>query len=252
MKIILLSILPALAIALSSCTESVASSHAERPPENGAQFRKGEGLALTDEMKQAIGLQIAEVSEAKIAPAFTVTLRITPTSDFQRVALTHESQPSTSEATGWLTSEQAKLIKPGMKVELRSAATDAPVTSGTVSRVEKAAYATLGDYEVAVTADKSLPDGTQVAATFRAPAGDDVASIPRSALLKTAEGDFAYTVNGKFYLRTPVKVGVMNEQAVEIMDGLYSGDEIVASPVMSLWMAELQVLRGGKACTCGH
>ena len=59
-------------------------------------------------------------------------------------------------------------------------------------------------------------------------------------------------MNGKFYLRTAVKVGAMNEQAVEITDGLYSGDEIVASPVMSLWMAELQVLRGGKACTCGH
>jgi multidrug efflux pump subunit AcrA (membrane-fusion protein) len=79
-----------------------------------------------------------------------------------------------------------------------------------------------------------------------------VPSIPRSALLKTAEGTFAYTVNGKFYLRTPVKVGAMNEHVVEITDGLYAGDEIIASPVMSLWMAELQVLRGGKACTCGH
>ena len=49
-----------------------------------------------------------------------------------------------------------------------------------------------------------------------------------------------------------MKVGAANEQSVEITDGLYAGDEIVAAPVMSLWMAELQVLRGGKACTCGH
>jgi len=239
MKIFLLTTLSLLSIALSSCSESVASSSTEQPPENGAQFRKGEGLALTDEMKQAIGLQVAEVTDAKVAPAFTVPLHVTPKSDFQRV----------SEATGWLTGEQAALIKQGMKVELR---TDADVNSSVVSRVEKAAYATLGEYEVAVATDKPLPEGIQVIATFRAPAGDDVASIPRSALLKTAEGTFAYTVNGKFYLRTAVKVGAMNEQAVEITDGLYSGDEIVASPVMSLWMAELQVLRGGKACTCGH
>lgn len=249
MKIILLTTLSLLSIALSSCSESVASSSAGQPPENGAQFRKGEGLALTDEMKQAIGLQVAEVTDAKVAPAFTVPLQVTPKSDFQRVSLTQESQPTTNEITGWLTSDQAALIKQGMKVELR---TNAAVNSGIVSRVEKAAYATLGEYEVAVTTDKPLPEGIQVIATFRAPAGDDVASIPRSALLKTAEGTFAYTVNGKFYLRTAVKVGAMNEQAVEITDGLYSGDEIVASPVMSLWMAELQVLRGGKACTCGH
>ena len=251
MKIILLTTLSLLSIALSSCSESVASFSTEQPPENGAQFRKGEGLALTDEMKHAIGLQVVEVTDAKVAPSFTVTLHVTPASDFQRVALGQE-KPANSEATGWLTSEQAALIKQGMKVEIRSDATDAAVNSGSVSRLEKAAYATLGEYEVAVATDKPLPEGIQVIATFRAPAGDDVASIPRSALLKTAEGTFAYTVNGKFYLRTAVKVGAMNEQAVEITDGLYAGDEIVASPVMSLWMAELQVLRGGKACTCGH
>lgn len=252
MKIFLFTTLSLLSIVLSSCSESVASSSTEQPPENGAQFRKGEGLALTDEMKQAIDLQVAEVTDAKVAPAFTVPLHVTPRSDFRRVSLTQESQPTTNEVTGWLTGDQAALIKPGMKVELQSEGTDAAATSGTLARVEKAAYATLGEYEVAVATDKPLPEGSQVIATFRAPAGEDVASIPRSALLKTAEGTFAYTVNGKFYLRTPVKVGAMNEQAVEITDGLYSGDEIVASPVMSLWMAELQVLRGGKACTCGH
>jgi hypothetical protein len=44
----------------------------------------------------------------------------------------------------------------------------------------------------------------------------------------------------------------MNNELVEITDGLYAGDQIVTSPVNDLWMAELQILRGGKACTCGH
>jgi hypothetical protein len=108
-------------------------------------------------MKQSIGLQVVEVTDAKIAPSFNVPLHITPKSDFQRVALTRENQPVASEATGWLAGEQAMLIKPGMKVELRSEATGAAAASGTVSRVEKAAYATLGEYEVAVAADKPLP-----------------------------------------------------------------------------------------------
>jgi multidrug efflux pump subunit AcrA (membrane-fusion protein) len=139
-----------------------------------------------------------------------------------------------------------------MEVELRSEATDAAVEMGAVTRIEKPAYASMGDFEIAVSTSKPLPQGSVLMATFRLPAGEPVSSIPRSALLKTAEGTFAYTVNGKFYVRTPVKVGAINEQTVEISDGLYSGDEVVATPVMSLWMAELQVLRGGKACTCGH
>jgi hypothetical protein len=39
---------------------------------------------------------------------------------------------------------------------------------------------------------------------------------------------------------------------VQITDGLYAGDQVVVQPVMSLWLAELQSLRGGKACADGH
>ena len=58
-------------------------------------------------------------------------------------------------------------------------------------------------------------------------------------------------MNESFFLRTPVEVGAMNAEFAEITDGLYAGDQIVTSPVDTLWMAELQILRGGKACTCG-
>jgi multidrug efflux pump subunit AcrA (membrane-fusion protein) len=79
-----------------------------------------------------------------------------------------------------------------------------------------------------------------------------VTSIPKSALLTTAEGTFVYAENDEYFLRTPVQVGAVNENHVEIIDGLYTGDVVVTTPVMSLWLAELQILRGGKACTCGH
>ena len=164
-----------------------------------------------------------------MAPAFTVTLHVM----------------ADSTLGGWITAAQGALLKPGMTVEL-------PGGSGTLRGLEKEAFGALGDWEVSVVTDQPRTQGAEVKATFRTPAGEATASIPRSALLKTAEGTFAYTVNGAHYLRTPVKVGAMNEQTVEVTDGLYAGDEVVASPVMSLWMAELQVLRGGKACTCGH
>ncbi len=230
--LILASITLAAALALSGCGPAEAKSH-EQPPENGAQFKKDFGLTLTDTMKKAIALKVAEVSEEKIAPSFTATF----------------SASGGAEVGGWLTGEQAALVKPGMEVELRA---DAATQIGRVVRVEKAPYATLGDFEVAVAPAAPFDVGTRVAATFRGAAGDAVTAVPGAALLRTAEGAFVYVVNSEFYVRTPVKVGAMSDAHAEITDGLYAGDQIVTSPVMSLWLAELQVLRGGKACTCGH
>ena len=79
-----------------------------------------------------------------------------------------------------------------------------------------------------------------------------VVSVPRSALFRTTEGDFVYTVSGEHFMRAPVKLGGVNHEFAEVTDGLYAGDQIVVQPVMTLWMAELQSLRGGKACADGH
>ena len=253
--LILASIALTAAFALSGCGP-VEAKVTGQPPENGAQFKKGQGLALTDTMKKAIALKVAEVGEQKVAPSFTVALHVMG-GGIQRVALASTA----NEASGWLSAEQAALMKPGADIELRTAdaqpthsrrTAHAPPTRGTVKRIERAPYATLGDFELTVETATPLEIGARVSATFRAPAGEAVTAVPRSALLKTAEGSFVYAVNGEFYVRTPVKVGAVSDEHVEITDGLYAGDQIVVSPVMSLWLAELQVLRGGKACTCGH
>ena len=238
-SLLILAAAAALGIATlnTSClkADAAASAALEAAPENGAQFKKGEGLSLTDEMKKAIGLQVADVGEEKVASAITVNL----------------SALKSNEASGWLAPQQATQVKPGTEVELQSAG-NAAALKGTVQRVEQMPFGALGDYEITIASTQPLTIGTSLKATFQAPAGDPVPVIPRSALLKTAEGTFVYAVNGSFYVRTPVKTGAMNDALVEITDGLYSGDQIVTTPVMSLWLAELQVLRGGKACTCGH
>lgn len=236
------------AAALAAC-EKPTAEHSGQPPENGAQFKEKQGLMLTDSMKKAIGLKVAEVEETKVASSFTVALHVIADGEgLRRVSFS----PTTNAAAGWLTAEQAALVKPGMEVELRAESPGAPAEGGVVKRVEKAAYQTLGDFEVTVESARPLETGGRVVATFRAPPGEAVTAIPRSALLKTAEGTFAYAVNGEFYVRTAVKVGALSDDHAEITEGLYTGDQIVVSPVMSLWLAELQVLRGGKACSCGH
>lgn len=218
------------AILSTSCNESAASATG-KTPENGAQFKKGEGLSLTDEMKKSIGFTVAEVGEEEIASSITLDLTAT----------------QANEARGTVPS--ASSIKPGMEITLASG--NAPL-KGTVQSIEKVPFGIPGDLEVTVATTVPLTPGSQLKGTVEIPANGAVAVVPTSALLKTAEGSFVYTVNGSFYVRSPVKTGVSNDKFVEITDGLYSGDQIVTTPVMSLWMAELQVLRGGKACTCGH
>ncbi|MBL9117154.1 MAG: hypothetical protein JNJ83_19265 [Verrucomicrobiaceae bacterium] len=231
MKLILCTLLAALSLTLTSCLDSQASPGAATPaPENGAHFKEGKGVALTEQMRRSIGLQTAEVAEEKIAASFTVTL---------------QAMQRGTEASGWLTEAQAARVQPGMEVVFGE-------EKGSVLRVEKAPFITLGDFEVTVQSAATLEAGSALSATFRFAAGDAVTAIPKAALLTTAEGTFVYAKNDEFYLRTPVKVGAASGEHVEITDGLYSGDEIVTTPVMSLWLAELQVLRGGKACTCGH
>lgn len=221
----------------TSCSkaDATASAGQEAAPKNGAKFKAGEGLSLTDEMKKSIALQVADVGEEKVASAITVSLSV--------------MKPH--EASGWLAPQQATQVQPGVEVKLQSEDNNS-VVNGAVQRVEQMPIGALGDCEVTITTTQPLTVGTRLHATFHARAGDPVPAIPRSALLKTAEGTFVYAVNGSFYIRTPVKTGAMNSDLVEIKDGLYSGDQIVTTPVMSLWLAELQVLRGGKACTCGH
>lgn len=236
MKSLLLAGIGTLAFATlnTSCQKSDAAVTKTEPaaPENGAQFKKGEGLSITDEMKTSIGLKVEDVAEEKVGSSVAMNLT---------VADAHT-------ATAWVSPGEAGKITNGMQVIIQDGSDS---LKGTVERVDLAAVGG-GDAEIVVKAGSEMPVGRTLKATAAHPEGDAVAAIPASALLKTAEGTFAYTVNGKFFVRTPVTVGASNDQLVEITDGLYAGDQVVTTPVMSLWMAELQVLRGGKACTCGH
>lgn len=252
----------ALAASLAGCqkpggaTSSVDAGEAkvEGAAGDAVQLKEGHGLALHPKIRESIALKVAEVGEEKIAAEVKADLHVIRGADtgLRKVALTPGA--GTVEANGWLPAEKAMHIKPGQEVELRvdSLGAARAIEKGVVKRVEKSPYAALGDFEVVVETEVPLDTGTRVAATFRAPAGDPVPAVPRSALLKTAEGWFVYAVNESFFLRTAVKVGAMNGDFSEITEGLYAGDQIVTSPVNTLWMAELQILRGGKSCTCGH
>ncbi len=126
MKILILIVVAA---ALAACSKPTAE-HQAQPPENGAQYKKDKGIALTDAMKKAIALKVAEVEEAKVAPSFTVALHVMGDGGgIQQVSFS----PTANAAAGWLTAEQAAIVKPGMDVELVADTPGAPRERGVVS-----------------------------------------------------------------------------------------------------------------------
>ena len=131
MKLILLVTSAILATVLPSCTDSEAEGveATQTVPENGAQFEKDKGLALTDEMARAIGLQTVDVEERTIAA---------------RVPLTLRSLPGGIKAVGWLPVAQAEKVAPGCKVEFPGLSE----LSGSITTIEKAVTAGPGEYEI--------------------------------------------------------------------------------------------------------
>lgn len=64
------------------------------------------------------------------------------------------------------------------------------------------------------------------------------------------EAEVGVTFNAKKGLLVPSATAKFI--GLQVTDGLYAGDQIVVQPVMTLWMAELQSLRGGKVCSDGQ
>jgi hypothetical protein len=226
---------------VAGCDRSNAPSTVHEAP--GASFREGHGVKIPEAMQKSLGIRILDVTEQKLAAQVEIPLHVL------RDAAVADS-PNQTEASGWISKTQAAAIKPGQTGRIILA--DGKTASGIVARIDKAADAALGDFEIVVHTIADLRAGTTVTAVFESAVAGEVVAVPAAAVMRTAEGEFVYAVNEEHFKRVPVQTGGRNTDSVEITDGLYAGDQIVANQVVPLWMTELQTLRAGKSCCEGH
>jgi hypothetical protein len=161
--------------------------------------------------------------------------------------------PANALASASLSSGEAAKLKVQQPVTAKNE--KAGPFSGRINGVNRDLEKASGDVEILLSLadpESKLTRGGFVSVTAKLGGEKTVSSVPRSALLRTAEGDFVYTLSGEHYVRAQVKAGLINDEFVEINEGLYAGDRVVTRPVMTLWLAELQSIRGGKACADGH
>lgn len=239
--------LAALLIITNGCHRSSNQSSTSSEAESGVTFNPKHGLSIPARTAEFIGLQVADLTERKLAATFQFSALV-----YRTTAETPTTAPS-AMAHGTVSPTEAAHLSEGQNVSVQGH--DGVARPGRVVTINRELAQATGQVEVLLALfdhERPLHIGTSIAITVPLGGETNVVSVPRSALFRTTEGDFVYTVSGAHFVRTPVKLGVTNHEFAEIADGLYPGDQIVVQPAMTLWLAELQTLRGGKSCADGH
>jgi len=255
LRIISLTVCHALLVLLPcGCSHEDGQTAAETAAEEtGVSFNAKSGLQVPPETAKFIGLKVADVEERQIASALEFSAQVYRAANEAQFASLQPAISASARASGAVNPAQAARLREGQAVTVKVEGGD-----NFPARIEAVNHC-LGQSNAPVEVLVGIQDtqarlarGAFVSVGVPLNGGKSVVSVPRTALLRTTEGDFVYTVNGERFVRAPVKLGVINHEWAEVTDGLYAGDQIVVSPVMTLWLAELQSIRGGKACADGH
>jgi len=222
------------------------SGHGEEESPSGASFKAGKGIIFKDETSKIIGLEIAGVTEEPLPQVVQLNVQIFEDSHhLSDLKIDHTG--CQFHGSGFLPPEKAVLLKPKQPVKFETSSGE--ILEGFVAAVQEPL--THGEMEIILgvtTAGSELKDGEFVNAVISVPRHEPVMVIPSSALLRTAEGTYVYVVNGAAYYKTAVKIGGSAAGKIEIADGLYAGDQVVAKPVETLWIIELRATKGGGHC----
>jgi hypothetical protein len=215
-------------------------SHDGPHSSHGVEFKEGEGLSIPATTRELLGLKIFDVEEGKAIRRIELSLRV--------FKVDHD----TLLASGPADTNLAAFLQPGRNVSLVLKSESS--RHGEIVSIEPntAKFTGMAEVVVRVPRVEGLEIGSFLDGFVTITTSEDVVLIPKGSLLKTAEGYFAYVVNGNSLFRTKISVGGQEGEKVEVMDGLYTGDRVVLQPIMSLWLAELQAIRGGQACADGH
>jgi len=241
------------ALIISSCGQKDGGGRVPEM-ESGVTFNSKKGLLVPPATARFIGLQVADVEERKVASLFQFSARVYRAASEAQIASLERSGPLAAMVSGNVSPVDAAKLSEGQAVSVQSEAAGVSLP-GRIVTLKRELEKASGQVEVLLAiSDAQHPPAAGAFVSVTVPLGGEkgVVSVPRSSVFRTTEGDFVYTVSGDHYMRAAVKLGVVNQEFAEVTDGLYAGDQIVTQPVMTLWLAELQSLRGGKACADGH
>jgi hypothetical protein len=225
-RISLLACAAAVLTASCGCGQKDGEDEAGRPEESRVKlcgFEANHGVFVNDDIRRALELTTMEVLPKTLPQIIRGTARVF----------------APGKASILVDTNTARAIRMGQQVGL------ADQHEATVVALERLS----GLVEVIVEfPGDAFNIGANVAAKLPLPGGEALPAVPASSVIHAATGDYVFVVNGRHFLRTPVKVAVASEEWVAIADGLLEGDIVVTNGVAGLWRIELQATKGGYAC----
>ena len=259
--LVLLPVAGALSFGFSACGSKQPDHSAAEPHEHeeggdhgdhhhhgqegaGARYAEGKGIALLDETEEAIGLELAEAEERKLAPVLPLEAQVYRAAN--EPTRPGGEQTGSAYATALVSPQLAEKLKGGESGTLKTHDASYEVRVWRIDPVSKDA---VNNVEVILQIPD--PENTLAVGEFLSGAVTEsgaqatVLTIPRSAVLETVTGKFAFVQNGDYLLRTPVATGAESGEYTEITDGIYPGDVVAIKPVEILYLVELRLTKGG-------
>jgi cobalt-zinc-cadmium efflux system membrane fusion protein len=149
----------------------------------------------------------------------------------------------TVEAAAQVPEHLAGKLKKGLKARIK--------VTGYPDKVFEAELAHLGAYADEESAtieaafhvanpDKFLRPGMLAEFAIVVSARENVMSIPKEAVQGDASGRFVFIRDYELknaFVKTPVELGVSNDQSIEVISGLFAGDEVVTRGAYTLTYA---------------
>jgi hypothetical protein len=202
----------------------------------GPEYSASKGIYVPEDTRRSLGLKVVEIGEEKITTTINLSLRV------------YESGRDSLRASATVAADEARALKLGQALHVTT--TDGQTAAATIRALSDQMKDITGNVEVLVEIKPttSISVGSFVTAELTTEGSEVVATVPRSALVQAIDGYFVYAASGEHFVRTPVIVGALTAKMAEIKEGLYSGDQVVSEPAMSLWLTELAAVKGGHAC----
>ena len=210
----------------------------------GARYAEGKGIILLNETKEAIGLELADAEERRLAPVVPLEAQIYRAAN--EPSRPGGEQTGSAYATALVNPLLAKKLKGG---ELATLKTHDASYEARIWRIDPVSKEAVNSVEAILQIPdplNALKIGEFVSGSVvESDAEETVLTIPRSAVLETATGKFAFIQNGDYLLRTAITTGAENADYAEITDGVYAGDVVATNPVETLYLIELRATKGG-------
>lgn len=220
----------------------------EADHEESVSFHEGKGITLSSETMNALGLKTTQAALHELNFTVPLNAQVYRGAD-ENSSRSGGEKNGSAYATVMLSRQEAETLKRGTRVIFDSPAGSDQSIEGMLWKLDQTQASITDKVEALI----EIPDPAHRLAIGiflkgQASSGKalkKVVSIPHSAVLDTAQGKFVYVAKDGAYLRTAVKIGASDPNAVEITDGLQAGEQVVVSSVQKLWLIELRLTKGG-------